>query len=226
VLHNEIVAGDLTTYIGGTDHDWLPPDQADIVMAVKLRCLETGLLVREYLTLTVGGEPHDYGIICYPNVGEHSKAAESITCLIADLTERNYWLRAHPPSPQLIRERFSTEAMPLERAPPLTEGYRLGDLLTEMRVGEAAGPETHEETVGPPRSITIWACGMDLRVTEILYTDETLDFVPYVGTNAYDWTSRDEAEPLMALKRQVRDSGVYARQKMAYGWGHARASAT
>jgi len=97
IIYSEIAAApDRYIRVGGTDFDWLSAPDAQRVTATKRRALQSGVLVREHLSLNFEGRQREYDLIVIPDLDEHG-TAHGLTCLIADITQRTHFLEAPPP---------------------------------------------------------------------------------------------------------------------------------
>ncbi|HLF71874.1 MAG TPA: winged helix-turn-helix domain-containing protein [Dehalococcoidia bacterium] len=136
VLYNEIVSGDPQRFIGTTDHDWLEPDEAEIIMGMKRQAMHSGAVVREMITLRIDGEPRQYSYLVLADL-DNRGITQGLICIVADITERMNWLKAAPPDPDRLLGRFSPEALPLDTPPA---AHRVGDLLVDSGRHGLLGP--------------------------------------------------------------------------------------
>jgi DNA-binding winged helix-turn-helix (wHTH) protein len=90
VIYSDHVS-DSSRYIGGTDYDWLPSDEADAVMSMKQRAVKDQRTVRDTLKLTFEGVRHTFRIAVFP---EREKTEEhAITVVVTEILDVDKWLR-------------------------------------------------------------------------------------------------------------------------------------
>jgi hypothetical protein len=90
VIYSDHV-GDHSKFVGGTDHDWLPRDEADVVMGLKRRAVSEQRPVRDTVTLTWEGSPHTMRIAVFP---EKEKSPDHvITVVVTEILDTDEWLR-------------------------------------------------------------------------------------------------------------------------------------
>jgi hypothetical protein len=90
VMYSDHVA-DPSQYIGGTDYDWLPSDEADAMLALKQRAVREQRIVRDKLTLTFQGKRHTFRIAVFP---EKEKSEQHvITVVVTEILDVDQWLR-------------------------------------------------------------------------------------------------------------------------------------
>lgn len=69
--------------------------------------------------------------------------------------------------------------------------------------------------------IWIWTCGLDLRVTAVLWANGAADIERFIGADDYKWLAAAEAKQLMDLKRRVIDAAAPMRHQANISWGGA-----
>jgi DNA-binding winged helix-turn-helix (wHTH) protein len=82
---------DSSSYLGGTDYDWLPHDEADAVMRLKWRALQEQQPVHDTLPLTFGGNVRTFRLAVFPDRGRTS--GHSITVFATEILDRESWLQ-------------------------------------------------------------------------------------------------------------------------------------
>src|SRR3954468_15683485 len=65
VIYSDHV-GDSSKFMGGTDYDWLPQEEAEAVMGLKRRARDEQRSVRDTVTLTWEGTPRSFRIAVFP----------------------------------------------------------------------------------------------------------------------------------------------------------------
>ena len=82
---------DSSGFIGGTDYDWLPEDEADAMMRLKQRALTEQQPVRDTLTLTFEGSRRTFRIAVFPE--REKSEAHAITIVVTEILDVDEWLR-------------------------------------------------------------------------------------------------------------------------------------
>ena len=90
VIYSDHVA-DTSRFIGGTDYDWLPKDEADAVMRLKQRAVAEQHPVRDTLSLTFEGSLRTFRIAVFPEKGKSE--AHAITAVVTEILDVDEWLR-------------------------------------------------------------------------------------------------------------------------------------
>jgi DNA-binding response OmpR family regulator len=83
---------DVSRFIGGTDFDWLPQEEAEAVMALKWRAARERRVIRDTMPLTVEGRPRTFRLAVYPEMDADSK--HSITVIAMEILDPDAWLRS------------------------------------------------------------------------------------------------------------------------------------
>ncbi|MPZ50526.1 MAG: PAS domain-containing protein [Dehalococcoidia bacterium] len=86
------VYSDPRRFIGGTDFDWLKPEEAEAAMAVKRRCVETRAASRGGFSCTWDGKLRYFDLMAVPNIDDDGEM-RGITCFVLDVTEEIDWIR-------------------------------------------------------------------------------------------------------------------------------------
>jgi hypothetical protein len=90
VIYSDHV-GDSSGFMGGTDYDWLPEDQADAVMGLKRRARDENRPIRDTLTLTWEGKPRSFRIAVYPE--KEQSPQHVVTVVVTEILDVEAWLR-------------------------------------------------------------------------------------------------------------------------------------
>jgi len=90
VIYSDHVA-DPKAYIGGTDYDWLPQEEAEGVMRIKERARREQRPARETLTLTWDGTPRSFRIAVFPE--QEPDANHVVTVVVTEILDVDAWLR-------------------------------------------------------------------------------------------------------------------------------------
>jgi hypothetical protein len=109
VIYSDHVS-DSSQFMGGTDYDWLPRAEAEIVMGLKRRASEEQRPARDAVTLTWEGRPHTFRIAVFP---EREKNRDHVvTVVVTEILDVSDWLRmmdlpvAASPEPEMPRIGF------------------------------------------------------------------------------------------------------------------------
>src|SRR5437764_9836087 len=78
VIYSDHV-GDPTQFMGGTDYDWLPRDEAEVVMGLKQRAVTEQRPARDTVLLTLEGSPRTFRIAVYP---EKDRSPEHVITVV------------------------------------------------------------------------------------------------------------------------------------------------
>jgi len=82
---------DAAQFMGSTDYDWLPQDEADAAMNLKRRARDGQRPVRDTLVLTWEGAPHRFRIAVFP---EKEKSQQHVvTVVVTEILDVEAWLR-------------------------------------------------------------------------------------------------------------------------------------
>jgi DNA-binding response OmpR family regulator len=90
VLYSDHVA-DPSQYLGGTDYDWLPPEEAEAVMRLKWSAAREQRPVRDTLPLTFDGSVHTFRLAAFPE--QNPESGHSITVVALEILDTEEWLR-------------------------------------------------------------------------------------------------------------------------------------
>jgi hypothetical protein len=82
-------------FIGRTDYDWLPAEQADALTLIKRRALEEHRPQRERVSCTWADQTHEIDLLVVPNMNDLGEPS-GITCVSRDITDQMDWLSTHP----------------------------------------------------------------------------------------------------------------------------------
>ena len=90
VIYSDHVA-DPARFMGATDHDWLPPDEAEAVLRLKWRAVNEQRQVQETIPLTWEGGVHTFRFAVFPERVRDS--GHSVTVVVTEILDPESWLR-------------------------------------------------------------------------------------------------------------------------------------
>jgi DNA-binding winged helix-turn-helix (wHTH) protein len=125
------------------------------------------------------------------------------------------------PSLSPFPERQAGDASPVRSLTPRAEASDLQLLdsgATDCGWLSRDQPDLGVLDLGDLRPAWVWTCGLDLRVTAVLYAQNVDDPERFIGHNDYDWLAASEAESLMERKRRAIDAAVPMRHRVIVSW--------
>ncbi|MCC6147150.1 MAG: PocR ligand-binding domain-containing protein [Anaerolineaceae bacterium] len=175
--------------VGKTDADLFAPEDAMRLTALKERVIGAGLLTREEVSLTIGGQTSFYDMTLTPLFDENGTVT-GLTCVAADITKRKQ-------IEEDIRKRLA-ESIGIQRiAKGLLQKIGLDEVL------EIVCTEAMQLTGAKGSAVLLLDKGGWLRLTQRAGSPiYTLDYLPVEGTLAgraiqtgrYVWAKRQESK--------------------------------